>query len=676
MPLEGRSRDIDIGGPHTTVRPPTAAVSRSRAPDSGAHYDESGKLHAAFSLHYPSLAPYLQSTLLDSIRVGISEVKLCTSVDTQGSEALFQRPNRCPVSALNGRATAPGKCSESKPSDYSSVCVLCVQECNAEPHSDVPHRHHCAGPRVVAFCGLPHRVPRTPPPVSLPNYHATRPACRAVVASHFLRCCGSVRQRPSTLAATAMEQKLQVFLTERGHLDLLREFEAYCASPASPDPQVVVFDPEMDLEYTLPRVSKKRSANARPSEGTSSDSDSDPGSSDSPDHSGFTTVRRRRAAKGSKPKAAGLTQTLTATPSGKSTSSIYASPVSWRTPSQPAAAPQGAVDDGGVKAAAPAAAKNNRGDEADVTAPPTPAPRGPKPPPMFVQDKDRWTELRRRCAEKGIQFSQARNSAQGLKLQAKTVADFKNLQNLLVCYKFKFHTYSLKEEREIRVVLTGVPKEIPVDEVKEDLVAQSLPVQSPRPTTRRLRPPSSKSGAYAPSPASKRSSPRKRALPGQCHNCQSYGHSSRHCYHSARYVKCLGDHGTAQCTRNKDTDGPPACVLCKQKGHTANYLGCPRAPKRPPPPEKAVPRRAPARAVSAAFSYARAAAGPRNAPPAAKIIETSADDLSQLISIINIIDTSELAILAKKFRSAANPTEKLLCLVEHASLVEAIKNKL
>ncbi|GBP37301.1 hypothetical protein EVAR_35735_1 [Eumeta japonica] len=138
-----------------------------------------------------------------------------------------------------------------------------------------------------------------------------------------------------------------------------------------------------------------------------------------------------------------------------------------------------------VKAAAPAAVKNNQGDEADVTAPPTPAPRGPKPPPMFVQNKDRWTELRRRCADKGIQFSQARNSAQGLKLQAKTVADFKNLQNLLVCYKFKFHTYSLKEERN-----------------------------RPRPTTKRLKPPSSKSGAYAPSPASKRSSPQTRAYPG------------------------------------------------------------------------------------------------------------------------------------------------------------------
>ncbi|GBP51854.1 hypothetical protein EVAR_88559_1 [Eumeta japonica] len=99
---------------------------------------------------------------------------------------------------------------------------------------------------------------------------------------------------------------------------------------------------------------------------------------------------------------------------------------------------------------------------------------------MFVQNKDRWTELRKKCAEKNIQFSQARNSAQGLKLQAKTVADFRNLQNLLVSLKFAFHTYSLKEEREIRVVLRGVPKEIPLDEVKEDLLSQHLPVQSVR----------------------------------------------------------------------------------------------------------------------------------------------------------------------------------------------------
>ncbi|GBP55049.1 hypothetical protein EVAR_46345_1 [Eumeta japonica] len=135
-------------------------------------------------------------------------------------------------------------------------------------------------------------------------------------------------------------------------------------------------------------------------------------------------------------------------------------------------------------------------------------------------------------------------------------------------------------------------------------------------------------------------------------------------------AQCMGNRGTAQCTGNKDADGPPACV------HTANYLGYPRAPKKsPPPPETAAPRRAPARAVSSTLSYARAAAGPRSVPPAEKQNQTfAADDLNQLISIISIIDTNELVILAKKFRTAANPTEKLLSLIEHASHVEAITN--
>ncbi|GBP77769.1 Nucleic-acid-binding protein from transposon X-element [Eumeta japonica] len=411
-----------------------------------------------------------------------------------------------------------------------------------------------------------------------------------------------------------MERNLHNFLKERGHLDLLREFEEYCASPASPDPhphpQVVVFDPEMDVEFTLPREPKKRPATVRPSEGTTSDSDS----SDISDHSEFTTVRRRKASKASerKPEASYLTQASDGstyyriTPSSKKpkkaniaeatastkTRSIYDSPVSWRTPSQPTTASQGAVEAGKTKAAAPAAAKNSISDEADVTAPPTPAQRGPKPPPMFVQNKDRWTELRKKCADKNIQISQARNSAQGLKLQAKSIADFRNLQNLLVSMKISFHTYSLKEEREIRVVLRGVPKEIPVDEVKEDLLSQNLPVQSVRRLLNRYREPldlvlvsgtaeandkATKAAFFKISVCSlsgvKAEQPRKRALPGQCHNCQSYGHS--------------------RSTR--------LCPM-QTKGHTANYLGCPRAPKEPHRPRgRAVAR---PRAVSATLSYA------------------------------------------------------------------------
>ncbi|GBP44558.1 Nucleic-acid-binding protein from transposon X-element [Eumeta japonica] len=151
----------------------------------------------------------------------------------------------------------------------------------------------------------------------------------------------------------------------------------------------------------------------------------------------------------------------------------------------------------------------------------------------------------------------------GSKLQTKTVADFRNRRNLLVTQKFAFHTYSLKEEREIRVVLRGVPREIPVDEVKEG--SQNLPVQSVRRVPNRFRQPldlvlvsgTAEANDKAMKAAFfkirsvcslsdvKEEQPRKRALPGLCHNCQSYGHSSRHCFNPARCVKCQGNHGTA-----------------------------------------------------------------------------------------------------------------------------------
>ncbi|GBP02962.1 hypothetical protein EVAR_101302_1, partial [Eumeta japonica] len=195
-----------------------------------------------------------------------------------------------------------------------------------------------------------------------------------------------------------------------------------------------------------------------------------------------------------------------------------------------------------------------------------------------------------------------------------------------------------------------------VDEVKEDLLSQNLPVQSvrrllnryrepldlfwspaqPRPMTRRLKPPSSKLGAYALSGV-KAEQPRKRAYPGSVITASPTGIRPATVQ---RVALCLGDHGTAQCTRNKDTDS--ACVLCKQKA-TANYPGCPRAPKSPTAREGCA---APcARGAVWPRCYCRAAAGPRNAPPAAKIPQFAADDLSQLMSVITVIDTGELTIL-------------------------------
>ncbi|GBP17421.1 hypothetical protein EVAR_8781_1 [Eumeta japonica] len=133
------------------------------------------------------------------------------------------------------------------------------------------------------------------------------------------------------------------------------------------------------------------------------------------------------------------------------------------------------------KAATPAAAKNinkKKSDEANVTTSHTTTPRCLKPPPVFVQNKDRWTELRQKCVEKNKHFSQLPNSFKGLKLHGKTVADFRNLQNIRITQGYAFRTNSLKEEREIKVVHRRVSKEIPVEEIKEDLRSRNFPVQS------------------------------------------------------------------------------------------------------------------------------------------------------------------------------------------------------
>ncbi|GBP66309.1 Nucleic-acid-binding protein from transposon X-element [Eumeta japonica] len=75
--------------------------------------------------------------------------------------------------------------------------------------------------------------------------------------------------------------------------------------------------------------------------------------------------------------------------------------------------------------------------------------------------------------------------------------------------------------------------------------------------------------------------PYKRGIPGQCYRCQLYGHAATNCHAPPRCVKCLDPHWTKECTRTRDSEGKPACCNCGSD-HTANYGGCPAAPKPKP----------------------------------------------------------------------------------------------
>ncbi|CAH2099021.1 unnamed protein product [Euphydryas editha] len=225
-------------------------------------------------------------------------------------------------------------------------------------------------------------------------------------------------------------------------------------------------------------------------------------------------------------------------------------------------------------------------------------PRVKAPPPVFIQDKTCWDRVSRLLSEKRIHFTHARSTAQGIRVLVQDSTTHRRLTAFLRLEGISFHTYALEEEKQLRVVIRGVPKEIPVSSITEDLKHQNLPVRE----VHRMYHPRTKlpydlvlvvldlspegKGIFAITKVCQLSGiqvevPKNRGAPGQCHRCQLYGHSARHCHAKPRCVKCTGDHGTSDCPRKtRDPEIPPSCVLCNTQGHPANYRGCSKAPKR------------------------------------------------------------------------------------------------
>lgn len=230
------------------------------------------------------------------------------------------------------------------------------------------------------------------------------------------------------------------------------------------------------------------------------------------------------------------------------------------------------------------------------------------PPPIYLRQKEKWDHVSALCRNKGVNFTHAKSTRDGIKIQVSSSSDHRRLTSSLREEGIGYHTFALEDERLLRVVIRGLPAEHSTTSIKEDLLSQNFPV---REVHRMVSARTKKTYELVlvvldRSPEGKRifdlkvvndlsglsvEPPHRSGNPAQCHRCQLYGHSARNCFARPRCVKCLGDHGTADCNRTPESTDPPACVLCGTTGHTANYRGCPRAP----PANKRVARRAPER---------------------------------------------------------------------------------
>lgn len=211
-------------------------------------------------------------------------------------------------------------------------------------------------------------------------------------------------------------------------------------------------------------------------------------------------------------------------------------------------------------------------------------------PPVILHSKNGWAALEKVLADKGIDFF-AKNLQKNISLHPKTPRDHHRITKVLLDKNIDHHSYKLPEDKPLRVVLRGIPEQITSQEIS-DVLGLSYPVIS----VHRMR--SGPQRKEIPlmlvnltkNETSKKiftelttilhlkiivEPQRRRLSTGQCHRCQTHGHSSSCCNATPRCVKCGQDHPTSSCIKSPDT--PATCALCSGP-HPANYKGCPERP--------------------------------------------------------------------------------------------------
>ncbi|GBP89487.1 Histone H2B.3 [Eumeta japonica] len=106
---------------------------------------------------------------------------------------------------------------------------------------------------------------------------------------------------------------------------------------------------------------------------------------------------------------------------------------------------------------------------------PSPPPKTKAPPPMYLRDKSKWSLIAAECTRLHINFTKAQNTKSGIKITVASIEDFRNLNRYLVQNNLPFHTFALEEERKVKAVIKGIPTELDVDYIKEDLDRQGYP---------------------------------------------------------------------------------------------------------------------------------------------------------------------------------------------------------
>jgi hypothetical protein len=219
--------------------------------------------------------------------------------------------------------------------------------------------------------------------------------------------------------------------------------------------------------------------------------------------------------------------------------------------------------------------------------------RPPKIPPIVLYDKKVFRRTMAKLKDAGVIISDAKNIKAGIILTLPDIASYRLAVQMMDEDKTEYHSYNLREEEPLKIVIRRIPEETTADETRSELIALGYPIKNAfrmiQGSQKRQIPlillDVEKSSEFknifkltSIFGLSIQVEPlRRRTADGQCHCCQGFGHSASYCHATPMCVRCAFDHLTTDCKKPNTTD-PAKCANCGGP-HPANYRGCPRHPK-------------------------------------------------------------------------------------------------
>lgn len=209
-------------------------------------------------------------------------------------------------------------------------------------------------------------------------------------------------------------------------------------------------------------------------------------------------------------------------------------------------------------------------------------------PPINIEAAD-WRKIAKIILTDPSQPSEnisAKLSGQNkIAVQTNSPDTFRFVQRTLKANQIPFHTFSLPEDRTLKIVIKGIPTNITEEEITNELSELGFNIK----TIKRFGQPNKPLPIVLVIITKDATATQiyevnnlfylkvkiesfRKTGPSQCHACQRFGHGSQNCGHPPRCVKCAKPHPSKECTKPREVT--PTCVNCGG-GHTANYRGCP-----------------------------------------------------------------------------------------------------